>query len=354
MITFMRILFFTKSDASMGSSRQRVWLLAERLKNAYGYNYDIIHSISHSLWLPSLKRFHALKNAYYKLHATCCTIIYVHKSLYPWDVILLILFAKWWWQKKLVYDLDDAEWIHSPRKTKMLARAADTIVAGSKHIFEHVKKYNNNVILIPTVFDHHVYQKYAVAHGSRNRFTIGWTGTGKGHFLQGNFALIRPALDQLAKEGAPFRFVVIGSQHYQPLKDYFQNTLFETIFIDELDWNNPESVPRAIHDYQFDVGLMPIADTPFNRAKCGGKAIEYMACGVPVVASLVGENATVVGDAGLLAQTTEEWRSAIKTILSDDALRKEMGIKGQQRIKNYYSYEAVLPAYRKLFTSFPA
>lgn len=344
------ILFFTKGDATMPSSRQRVWFLAEHLKNTYGYNYDIIHSISHSLWLFSLKRLQTLKKIQSALSDTRYAIIFVHKSLYPWDVILLILFAKWWWQKKLVYDLDDAEWIHSARKTKMLASAADTIVAGSSHILEHMKKYNTNAVLIPTVFDHRVYQTYMVEHKPRDRFTIGWTGTGKGHFLQGNFALVRPALDQLARESVSFRFIIIGSQNYQPLKDYFTNAPFETIFIDALDWNNPESVPRAIYDYQFDIGLMPIADTPFNRAKCGGKAIEYMACGVPVVASPVGENATVVGNAGLLAQTTEEWLHAIKTILFDDALRKEMGAKGQQRMKNYYSYEAILPRYHKLFS----
>lgn len=341
------ILFFTKGDATTPSSHQRVWRLAEHLKVAYKYDCDIIHGIGHSFWLPSLKRFRTLKNTCSMLHAPCYKLIYIHKSLYPWDVIFLMLFTKWRRQKKLIYDLDDAEWIHSPRKTKMLARTADIVVAGSRHIFERMQLYNKNVVLIPTVFDIPP-QSYIVEHGPHARFTIGWVGTGKGHFLNGHFHMIKPALDRLAREGMPFRFLIIGSQRYQPLKDYFADTSFETIFIDELDWQNMNSVPRVLHEYQCDVGLMPTADTAFNRAKCGGKAIEYMRCGIPVVASPIGENITVVGDAGFFARTDKEWRDAIKTILSNDALRKEMGIKGQQRMKKYYSYEAVLPTYHNL------
>lgn len=342
------ILFFTKGDATTPSSHQRVWRLAGHLKQTYGYDYDIIHGINHSFWLPSLKRFHTLKKIYYTLYAKRYPFIYIHKSLYPWDVIFLILFAKWRWRKKLIYDLDDAEWLHSPRKTTMLARAADVVVAGSQHIFKHMQLYNKNVVLIPTVFDISP-QSYVIEHGSRARFTIGWVGTGKGHFLSGNFHIIKPALDQLARDNVPFRFLIIGGQHYQPLKDYFTDTSFETIFIDELDWQNTNSVPRVLYEYQCDVGLMPTADTAFNRAKCGGKAIEYMRCGIPVVASPVGENVTVVGNAGLFATTDNEWRDAIKTILSNDALRKETGKKARERMKQHYSYEAVLPRYRKLF-----
>lgn len=333
------ILFFTKGDAATPSSHQRVWLVGEHLKRAYGYDYEVIYKI---------KRFRDLKKIYYALRITRYAFLYVHKSLYPWDIVLLILFAKWRWHKKLIYDLDDAEWIHSPRKTQLLARAADAVVAGSHHLVDYMKKYNKHVVFIPTVFNIPL-QSYVVEHGSRERFTIGWVGTGKGHFLNGNFYIIRPALDQLAREGISFRFLIVGAQHYQPLKDYFADASFEIIFIDELDWQNTDSVPRTLHDYQCDIGLMPTADTAFNRGKCGGKAIEYMRCGIPVIASPVGENETVVGEGGLFARTDQEWQDAIKTLLANDGLRKEIGEKARQRMEQYYSYQAVLPHYHKLF-----
>ena len=169
----MRILFFTKSDASIGSSRQRVWFLAEHLKRAYGYDYDILRSINHSFWLPSFKRFRTLMDICRNLRAESYKLIYIHKSLYPWDVILLILFAKWRWQKKLIYDLDDAEWIHSPMKSALIARNADAIIAGSHAIKEWALRFTDAVTLIPTVIDASIYQRFTVTHTADTPATIG-------------------------------------------------------------------------------------------------------------------------------------------------------------------------------------
>lgn len=346
----MKILFLTKGDKTVPSSRWRVWLLAEHLKNRYGYNYDVICNIGHSFWIPSFKRFSTLKNIYCKLKDTTYNLIYIHKSIYPRDVIFLILFAKWWWRKCLIYDLDDAEWIHSPAKSKLLARNADIIIAGSHIILEWARAFNRESVMIPSVVDHEIYQRHQVRHTKNALPSIGWIGMGKGHFLDGHFAMIRPALDLLSKKGVAFQLVIIGSQHYQPLKNYFADASFPVVFLDTLDWADPESVPETIKYYGFAVGLMPTSDTPFNRAKCAGKAIEYMACGVPVVASPVGENKIVVehGISGFWAASDGEWAHAIAILLGDTALRKKMGEVGREKVRSTYSYKALMPTYRRI------
>jgi len=341
----MGILFFTKGDKTMPSSRYRVWFVAERLQKQYDWKFDILHSIGYSAFSISFSRFKLLFTLCYKLQTTNYDIFFVHKSLYPWDVVLLILAAKKILGKKLVYDLDDAEWIHSPRKSRMLARYADVVFCGSHEILAWAKKYNSNYVFIPTVVDADIYRLHTVAHANRELFTIGWIGQGKAHFKAGNFIILRGMFEKLIKHDVRFRFVLVGAQDYEPLKTFFVHVPCEVIFVDNAKWIREDAVPALIQKYQFDIGVMPLQDTLFNRAKCAFKAIEYMACGVPVVASPVGEANYIIqnGENGFLADTPEEWVSIIKTLIEDYSLRKRMGEAGQKLIQEQYSYEHIIP-----------
>ncbi|MSR76129.1 MAG: glycosyltransferase [Candidatus Ryanbacteria bacterium] len=335
----MSLLFFTKGDKSVGSSRQRVWLMAEQLSRAYGIQNKILY--------PRMEQFGSftfLKNTI-REHS----VLIVHKSLFSWKTIVAILYGKYILGKSLIYDLDDAEWVHSRFKTILLARFANAVFAGSEIIEQWARRHNTRVVSVPTVVDAELYASFRVEYGQREISTIGWVGTGKGHFQDGHFHMIRPALDMLARE-SHFRFVIIGSQNHQPLKDYFKGAAFEVVFAGELDWSDPSAVPSAIHQYQFDVGLMPTKDTPFNRAKCAFKAIEYMACGVPVVASPVGENTRVVEDGvtGFHARTDIEWHDAIAKLLSDKELRVRMGEASIEKVREIYSYGKIVPEVRNI------
>ena len=90
-----------------------------------------------------------------------------------------------------------------------------------------------------------------------------------------------------------------------------------------------------------DIGVMPLPDTAWARGKCGYKLIQYMACGLPVVASPVGVNKEIVehGVNGFIAESDEEWRSAIETLLSDADLRRRMGAAGRKKVEDSYSLQ---------------
>ena len=68
-----------------------------------------------------------------------------------------------------------------------------------------------------------------------------------------------------------------------------------------------------------DVGVYPLADDEWSKGKCGFKAIEFMACGVPVVAAAVGVNREIIqdGENGFLASTDDEWVDKLARLLSD-------------------------------------
>ena len=90
-----------------------------------------------------------------------------------------------------------------------------------------------------------------------------------------------------------------------------------------------------------DIGLMPLPDTPFERGKCGYKLLQYMAAGLPVVASPVGVNVEIVSpDVGFLAEGSAAWRTALRRLIDDPELRRAMGRAGRQRVEQNYSLES--------------
>ncbi|WP_211307068.1 glycosyltransferase family 4 protein [Roseinatronobacter thiooxidans] len=90
-----------------------------------------------------------------------------------------------------------------------------------------------------------------------------------------------------------------------------------------------------------DIGVMPLTDTPWTRGKCGYKLIQYMACGLPVIASPIGANREIVRDGtdGFFASEPHEWSARILQLCHDEPLRKQMGSVARKRIEEFYSLQ---------------
>src|SRR5437868_5094544 len=99
----MRLLFFTKGDRTVASSRQRVWLLAEKLEKEYGCRYSVLYSVAYPWWSLSPKHIRALFSVVKKLCNSNDQTIFVHKALYSWDIIFLILLFRRIFGQKLVF-----------------------------------------------------------------------------------------------------------------------------------------------------------------------------------------------------------------------------------------------------------
>jgi len=87
------------------------------------------------------------------------------------------------------------------------------------------------------------------------------------------------------------------------------------------------------------VGVMPLVNDSFEKGKCGYKLIQYMACGLPIVASPIGVNAKIVmqGTNGFLAESQDEWEKAFEA-LQDMQLRIRMGREGRKLVEDIYNY----------------
>ena len=265
-------------------------------------------------------------------------LVWIEKELWPWAPSWLerLLLAG----RPFVLDYDDAifhtyDRHRNPllrrmfgRKIDRLMRAATLVVVGSAYLGERAREAGaRRVEWLPTVVDH---ERYAIGpRGPAGNATlhIGWIGTPA---TVGYLKAIVPALTEVARRR---RIVVhlIGATLDMP-----------GVEIRSIPWSEDDEV-RAIGET--DVGLMPLTDTPWERGKCGYKLIQYMACGLAVVASPVGANLAIVenGVDGYLAGTHDEWIEALCRLADDPALRHRMGLSGQTKVRARYSLQAAAP-----------
>jgi glycosyltransferase involved in cell wall biosynthesis len=229
---------------------------------------------------------------------------------------------------RLVLDIDDGVFLKWPEKIARVAGAADCVIAGSDLLAEALAQFSQRVTIIPTCLD---VGRYAVKeHVSRSRPVIGWTGTSSN---LGYFEQVDPALTELAAR-MPYSLAIIADERAGRRLPRVSGV--ETRFI---QWAIETEAASLL---EFDVGIMPLPEDDWSRFKCGFKLIQYMAAGLPTVASPVGVNPQIVnpGVTGVLTETRAEWADAMAGLLGDVEGRRQMGAAGRRRVEERYSIQA--------------
>jgi glycosyltransferase involved in cell wall biosynthesis len=211
-------------------------------------------------------------------------------------------------------------------KIKNVMRGARLVLAGNRYLADHaVEAGASHVEVVPTALDP---ARYACAVPPRSIFTIGWIGSpSTTHYLD----VLRGPLEAIGM-GRRARLLLIGASTQAPI----------AIQTEMVSWS--EST-EAQHLSRCDVGVMPLIDGPWERGKCGFKLLQYMAAGLPVVASPVGVNCEIVehGVTGFLASTPQEWCEALGRLRADSLLRRRMGEAGRSVVRRRYSIDATFP-----------
>lgn len=164
---------------------------------------------------------------------------------------------------------------------------------------------------------------------------LGWTGTAANiEYLE----VLREPLRQLARE-FPIELRVIAESELPLRRLGFDRDGIPTRFV---RWSEATEVADL---GAFDVGLMPMPDTEWTRYKCGLKILQYMAAGVPAVASPVGVNSEIIhhGVNGWLATTPDEWLFVLRQLLSDPNRRDSVVPAARKTVEERYSITAQLP-----------
>lgn len=241
--------------------------------------------------------------------------------------------------KPIIYDFDDAVFHrydqHSNpiirrflgNKLAPLLKHCAVAFCGNAYLEDYAKQYCTNTHIIPTTVDINVY-KPLIKHTATEKSVLGWIGS------PSTWSYCEPMTDffvSLVKNNLlSMRVVGAGNAVDSNLPFTFR------------DWSEEN---EATDIQAMDIGVMPLSDDPWARGKCGYKLIQYMACGLPVIASPVGVNRDIVehGVNGFLASTEQEWRYAITALVRDAALRKQMGEAGRKKVEAQYAIQTVGP-----------
>ncbi|WP_291726029.1 glycosyltransferase [Bernardetia sp.] len=257
--------------------------------------------------------------------------------------------------RKLIYDFDDAIWIpatssqnkliaflKSPDKVKKICKWAYKISVGNEYLQKNANQFANSTtkaVLNPTTIDLEKKHNILHQHNPNKKPIIGWTGS---HSTLIYLEMITPILKELEQK-YDFTFRVICNQN--PNLDT-ENQLQSFEFV---KWNKETEIQDLS---ELDIGIMPLTADAWAEGKCGFKALQYMALGTPAVISPIGVNKKIISqnENGFLADTETEWKEYLSLLLENPQKRQEMGILALKTIQNEYSVQSNRENFLGLFT----
>jgi len=239
--------------------------------------------------------------------------------------------------RRLVLDIDDGLFVTRPRKFDALCVLSDLVIAGNDLLAARARSVTPRVTVIPTCvnLERFVDAVPRAAEAASRTRVLGWTGTAWNiPFLEA----LREPLAALSRE-FPLELRVIAESDRRLRRLGFERDGIATRF---LRWSEATEFADL---HAFDIGLMPLPDDAWSRHKCGLKILQYMAAGVPVVASPVGVNARIIqhGVNGWLADTPEEWTHTLRRLLLDPARGVAVLEQARRTVEERYSVASQLP-----------
>lgn len=270
-------------------------------------------------------------------------VIFIYREMFPLGPALVerLLARK---RPPLVLDFDDAIFLPNvsdanrliaafkrPQKVASIIRCSDHVIAGNEYLAGYARQFNSAVTMIPTSVDTQLFvpSRTPPGNGTAHEPIVGWIGSPTtGTYIRSLANVLRRVREQhrfvLRVSGVGERFDVPGVTVQ----------------------NEPWQLDREVELFNTcDVGVYPLADDEWSKGKCGFKAIEFMACGVPVVAAAVGVNRDIIQDGvnGFLASTEAEWVDKLGRLLADPDMRRRFAVAGRRTIEERYSLAVNAP-----------
>jgi glycosyltransferase involved in cell wall biosynthesis len=246
--------------------------------------------------------------------------------------------------KKLIYDIEDNTIttvssnvnsiiapLKNPNKNKFLMKMADYVITSSPTLNEYCLNVNNRKKCKYISSSININKFLPVnTYDNNKKIIVGWTGTfSSKEYLD----LLRGALIDL-RSRCDFKLLIIGNFEYE----------FQEMDIEVIQWSSESEVEDL---QKIDIGIYPLSDDQWVYGKSGLKAIQYMAFGLPTVATNIGTTPKIIEHMknGLLVNSDNEWVEALELLIKNPELRKSLGQRARKTVVDKYSTDVIKMEY---------
>ena len=242
----------------------------------------------------------------------------------------------------IVYDFDDAiflpnvseanrafAFLKNPGRVAQIIKLSRHVVVGNEFLAAYARQHNAAVTVIPTAVDTDRFVPRETPEVPGRPLVVGWIGSPT------TFPYLEALAGVLRDVATRHQFVLKVSGAGRPVR-------CPGVTTQEVPWSLADEVSLF---NTCDIGVYPLTDDEWSKGKCGFKAIQCLACGVPVVAAAVGVNREIIEDGvnGFLAATHAEWVAKLERLLTDASLRDSFAAAGRRTIEERYSLQVTAP-----------
>jgi len=260
-------------------------------------------------------------------------VLFIQKALLPIWVQNFLKSV----QPNIVFDFDDAIYADTlnfdRNRIDHQLSFAKLAILENEETEKYAQKHNIRSVRITGPID---CQRYLPRRhlNSYDRAIIGWIGSSSTtQYLR----LIEEPLQIISKKKQNVTLELIGAGHF----------VIDGVNVIEQKWSLNTEVELLHH---FDIGIMPLFDNEYSRGKGGYKILQYMAMGIPSIASPVGINKELIidGENGFLASDSNEWVEKLIYLLDNPEIRSNMGQAARKIALTKYSFDVNFPILEKL------
>jgi len=233
----------------------------------------------------------------------------------------------------------DAEWFN-----KEQLKDSDGVIVSTNHLKKRYSPLNKEVHVIPNAIDFNLWDN-PKKRREHKRIRIGWVG-GAGH--SGDLRLIKDVVYRILDRHKNVEFYFhMGGLPKQWMVGRPRLHAFHK-------WVSIDKYPQKFAKYNFDIGIAPLRDTEFNRAKSNLRFLEFSALKIPTVCSRMEtyEHDIKHGKNGFLATEPEEWYEYLDYLVRNETARKKMGERAYRYVRKKYNTRRIAKKYIKTLRRF--